>query len=404
MASQQREDYIKFFLAKIEGFDLTTWEKPHAEWFKKSLDDAVSKLANHPPMDRMTSIIDGKLGYYDEWSACYSRRAEALERDPDSVPSSYGCSKCRIVRTGQNVGSKAGCTMCGPNGIERHIERSNRLNRDRSATALEIPISSEGPNAIRSENHRPWNYRENTDILVRATYEAARVAHPDVDAGLLLCRSVSAVRSMKSLCPCKQWHCICLGDVVREKIDEGYETDPDTDETAAAMLSEASSNPGKLGNLLKAVNLRQSQREGGGSDKDKLSKFTVAVRSLAEALAEAGTPDADSPLPPGDDGPSAASPSPSGGRTADAPEPLDSDALLAPVFDLSAQAPVDLFEELPPPHSDDFPGLDAEILPAQGPETDGDATLSLDATGGQLPQVSLRQMMEDDPFWASIGS
>ena len=66
MASQQREDYIKFFLAKIEGFDLTTWEKPHADDFKKSMDGDIARLAKHPPIDKMTRMTDERLGYYNE--------------------------------------------------------------------------------------------------------------------------------------------------------------------------------------------------------------------------------------------------------------------------------------------------------------------------------------------------
>lgn len=256
----------QIFLTKADEFDFELWEKPHADYFKKQVASARSSLTEKSMSD--------VLYQYGVWSVVYLERSIALRDNPD--PPSAGCVKCRDAREGVNPDSKKGCTVCGLNGTVLYIRSKNST---RSATTVEIPTDG-----IASENHRPWNYRENADILVRAALDAQLLANPGADPREALCKSVSAVRRCRMLCKCKQWECICLGETVREKIDPGYETDPDTDETVAEMLRDVI-NPEhhkRLDRLHRAVKSREAKAKT--KPNYKRSKFSDAVISLAATM------------------------------------------------------------------------------------------------------------------------
>jgi hypothetical protein len=247
------------------------WEKPHRDFFEDNVRTALKT--------RSEKTLASLCETYLLWDAMYSARSAALLANPGVPPPSSGCKKCRDAVKASNPEKKKGCTVCGMYGVQMYIESKNAR---RSATMVEIPTDG-----IVSENHRPWNYRENAHILVKAAFDKMVRDDPLVDKKEALCKSVSAVRQCRFICQCKQWDCICIGNVVREVIDSDYETDPESDEVAADMLRDVRAKPARLAKLHRAV-LKRGVK----------SKFARAVIQLAE-----GTPDAeglhDSPREPG---------------------------------------------------------------------------------------------------------
>lgn len=252
------------------SFDVSQWEPDHAAYFSANLQSCLKSGSNLASLRKQ----------YDIWSAIYRKRHADAKANPDSVPKSIGCVKCRPSRrcmfdaVDDDWTVKTGCMECSLQPVfKRQLTKSQLIH------LFDENIEFD------QTKFRKWNIRDNIWSMIDAARSHHLKTFPTADPKTALTIGVDAARVLfqGGLCPCRQATCICIGDIVRAYGDDpGYSTDPEKEPSVRDLIDKASATPKRAKQLLDKLSARSKMharllayRKGGKAMDDPLKRLLV---------------------------------------------------------------------------------------------------------------------------------